>query len=307
MVTTTAPTVRLLLALALLGAATGAVAGCGTENGDDRTQVRDAGPDRRPGGRARQVADAWDDSAAAEAWRKGYYPMDEAVQLPEGAFHNEADKQAYGSQNFVLRGDLPAPEQEDGQVRWKDGRSLTLPLMGAREAYETLDRNSAEAPHLTVTGAKLGEMTLTTSRGPATVPAWLFTLEGYDTPLKRVALSPSKLPEPPIGPAAQSPSDDLWHLDHLVEVAADGRTVTVAAHHGACDDGPAVDVLETDGSVVLAASIVGTKEGPCTSQLLSQDVTVKLDRPLGDRILLDAFTGRPAPYGRPHGQSPSWS
>ncbi|MDN0198709.1 hypothetical protein [Streptomyces sp. S.PNR 29] len=303
---TTTPTVRLLITLALVTAGAGAVAGCGTEKGGERgREVRDAGPEGRSGDRARQVADAWDGSPAAEAWREGYYPMGEAVQLPEDAFRNEADKQAYASQNFALRGDLPVPERKEGQARWQDGGSLTLPLMGPREAYETLDRNSAEAPHLTVTGAELGEMTLATSRGPATVPAWLFTLEGYDTPLKRAALRPSKLPEAPIGPAAQAPSDALWNLDHLVAVAAGGRTVTVAAHHGSCDDGPAVDVLETDGSVVLSASVVGTEDGPCTAQLLSQEVDVKLDRPLGDRVLLDAFTGRPVPYGRPRAQSPS--
>ncbi|MEU6012213.1 hypothetical protein [Streptomyces sp. NPDC047453] len=54
-------------------------------------------------------------------------------------------------------------------------------------------------------------------------------------------------------------------------------------------------VLETDGSVVLSTSVVGTKEGPCTADLLGEMVTVKLDRPLGDRVLLDAFTGRPVP------------
>jgi hypothetical protein len=164
--------------------------------------------------------------------------------------------------------------------------------MGAREAYEQLDRSGSPAPRLTVTGAKLGETTLATNRGPVTVPAWLFTLDGYDTPLKRVALTPSKPPRAPIGPVGGL-SHDLWELDKLVEVAADGRSVTVLAWHGACDDGPAVDVLETDGSVVLSGHIVGTRDGICTLQLMAEKVTVELDRPLGDRILLDAFTGRP--------------
>lgn len=96
-------------------------------------------------------------------------------------------------------------------------------------------------------------------------------------------------------------------LDRLAEVADDGRSVTVVANHGSCDDGPAVAVLETDGSVVLSASVVGTKDGPCTSDLRAKNVTVELDRPLADRILLDAFTGRPVPYGHSEGPSPSWS
>ncbi|MBL3671522.1 hypothetical protein JL475_37720 [Streptomyces sp. M2CJ-2] len=299
-------TVTLLVALALFTVGAGAVAGCGSEKADGRgAQPRDADPE--PEARARQVADAWDGSEATEVWRKGYYPMGEVIQLPENAFRNGADKRAYSARNFVLRGKLPSTAQKDGQVKWESGGSLVLPLMGAREAYETVARNSADGPHLTVTGAELGEMALATSRGPATVPAWLFTLEGYDTPLKRVALSPSQLPEPPIGPAREVPTDELAPLDRLVEAAGDGQSVTVAATHGSCDDGPAVDVLETGGSVVLSASVVGTKEGPCASGLRVKEVQVKLDRPIGDRVLLDAFTGRPVPYGDQDGPSPSWS
>lgn len=294
--TTTSRTVQLLTGLGLLAA------GCGTVTAGEGGS--EPAPETRT--RAREVAEAWDGSPAAEIWRKGYYPMADAVQLPEDAFHNETDKEAYISQNFELRADLPDPPQKDAKVTWQGGGSLTLPLMGAREAYERLDRNSAPAPRLTVTAVRLGETTLATSRGPATVPAWLFTLEGYDTPLKRVALDPSKLPEPPIGPAGDTPADDLRDLDQLVEVAEDGRSVTVLAYHGSCDDGPAVDVLETDGSVVLSGSIVGSTDGICTSDLRSKKVTVDLDRPLDDRILLDAFTGSPVPHGNPTGPSPSW-
>ncbi|MGW1884166.1 hypothetical protein [Streptomyces sp. NPDC001970] len=290
--------VNLLVVVALCTVATGAVAGCGSEKAGGRgTQVRGTDPASGSNVRARQVADAWDGSKAAEVWGKGYYPMGEAVLLPENAFRNGADKLAYGARNLVLSGELPATPQEDGQVKWKSGGSLTLPLMDAREAFETLAGGSNDGPHLTVTGAKLGVMALATSRGPATVPAWLFTLEGYATPLKRVALSPSEFPQPPIKPAGEVPTDELAPLGRLVRVAGDGRSVTVVATHGACDDGPAVDVLETDGSVVLSASVVGTNDGPCTAELRGKEMTVKLDRPVGVRVLLDAFTGQPVPYG----------
>jgi hypothetical protein len=48
----------------------------------------------------------------------------------------------------------------------------------------------------------------------------------------------------------------------LAETAADGRCVTVRATHGSCDDGPVVKALETDGSVVLYASVAGGAERP---------------------------------------------
>lgn len=275
---------RTLLSFTALGLLT---AGCGTGTaGSDESS-----PAPHTRARALAVAEAWDGSTAAEVWRSGYYPLGDPVQLPDGAFHSGADKEAYLSQNLALRADLPESPRK-AKVTWRNGDSLTLPLLDARAAYDTLGGNDRPGPRLTVTGAKLGETTLVTSRGPATVPAWLFTIEGYDTPLKRVALSPAKPPKPPIAPVG-SLSSELWELNQVVGVASDGRSVTVRAHHGACDDGPAVDVLETKGSVVLSGYMVGTKDGVCTAQLLAKKVTVELDRPLGDRILLDAFTGRP--------------
>ncbi|MGI5452040.1 hypothetical protein ACQEWB_02415 [Streptomyces sp. CA-249302] len=288
----TARSVKPLIPIALL--AGGLIVGCGGEqagsHGTDSDSTRHA--------RARAVADAWAGSQAAQLWAKGYFPLAEVIQLPDNAFHTGADKEAYATQNFVLDATLPTTGQREGEAKWKGGGSLRLPLMSAREAYDSVARGGNDGPHLTVTAAKLGETTLLTSRGPATVPAWLFTLKGYDTPLKRVALSAMKAPKAPIAPAAESPSDELWPLQHLVEVSDDGRSVTVLAGHGACDDGPAVDVLETDATVVLSASITGAKDGSCTAQLLYKKVPVKLARPLGDRILLDAFTGAPIPPGR---------
>ena len=281
----TARTAMLLSVLALL-----AVGACGGERTAGGRRPEDTSQARA---RARAVAEAWHGSGAARAWTRGYHPLDDVIQLPDGAFHSDADKRAYAAENFVLDTVLPAASAHTGRVTWSRGGSLILPLLDAREAYGSLARGGDDGPHLTVTGARLGQTTLLTSRGPATVPAWLFTIEGYDTPLKRVALAPSGPPAPPIRPAAKVPSDRLWPLARLVEVSRDGRSLTVIAQRGACDKGPAVGVLETDDSVVLSASITGHLGGICTSEMLGVPRTVTLKRPLGDRILLDAFTGRP--------------
>ncbi|MEU5032255.1 MULTISPECIES: hypothetical protein [Streptomyces] len=295
--------VSLLLA-ALLSACF--LAGCGkdqrTDDGHANNQTL-----REQEKRAREVADAWQGSAAAAAWSQGYYPMSDVVQKPESGWSSKADEQAYETQNFVLRGNLPTAPTMDGKVDWGGGSTLVRPLQGAKEAYESFARNSSDGPRLTVTGARLGTTTITTSRGKATVPAWLFTLTDYDTPLKRVAVTPSKLPDSPIGQARQGSTDGLRRVARLAGTAMDGRSITVNATHGACDDGPVVKVLEMDESVVLYASIAGTRSGPCNSEMIEQSVKVELRKPLGDRILLDAFTGRPVPYGEPNGLSPSWS
>ncbi|MGY1501170.1 hypothetical protein ACW4TU_32090 [Streptomyces sp. QTS52] len=305
---TTRTTTRLALVLTLTTALF--AAGCGSEKAEESigTKPRDRDTSSPGDGRAQQVADAWDGSKAAEAWRKGYFPMGEAAQPPAGGFHSKDDKTAFTMESYVLRGELPTTAPEEGTAKWEGGGSLTRPLMDARQAYTALDRvESSDVPHLTVTGARSGEMTIATSRGPASVPAWLFTLDGYDEPLKRVALRPSKLPKSPIGQFGESPTE-LTQIPRLVKVSGDGRTVTVMAHHGSCDDGPRVQARETDGSVVLSATVAPGKQDPdlaCAAVMLGKKVKVKLDRPLGDRVLLDAFMGRPVPYGE--WDSPSWS
>ncbi|KNE84254.1 MULTISPECIES: hypothetical protein [Streptomyces] len=295
----TSPSVSLLAALAMTVAGLGAVSGCGSgeraEDGDAEARAQ----------RARQVAAAWDGSEAATAWRAGFHPMGDVIRLPRGGLRSRADEQAFRDHRFVLEGKLPAASPKEGRVAWAKGGSLDRPLVGAEEAYKTLRGGRAGGqPHLTVTGAELGEMSVATSRGPAVIPAWRFHLKGYDSPLEQAAVLPSELPRPPIRRANGVPG---YPLERLVEVSSGGRSVTVVALHGACDDGPVVNVLETRGSVVLSASVKGREDtGYCTKQAKSQRVTVELDRPVGDRVLLDAHTGRPVPYKPPNRPSPSW-
>ncbi|MGK5696046.1 hypothetical protein ACSNOJ_24685 [Streptomyces sp. URMC 128] len=295
---------RLLLVLALSAAGAGAAAGCGTAEAG-RTHPA---PPPRSNDRAHRVADAWEGSRAAARWRAGYHPIAPVVQLPAGGLRDDADRRAYATGAFDLRAPLPSARGRSGRVTWHEGDSLTRPLVPAERAYRTLDRNGGPGPRLTVTKAELGDMTVLTGRGPATVPAWLFTLKGYAGPLKKAAVNPSEPPAPPVAPLGPDvPTDVLAPLGGLTEVAQGGRSVTVVAHHGSCDAGPVVAALETGGSVVLSASVTGTDDGPCTSDLRGEKVTVKLDRPVGGRIVLDAFTGRPVPYTDRPGPTPGRS
>ncbi|NSC20540.1 hypothetical protein FM076_04660 [Streptomyces albus subsp. chlorinus] len=293
-----------------LSAGLGALPGCGSqqEPGDGARGVGTAtntASAKAQAHRARQVAAAWDGSASAAAWRAGYHPIDGVVQLPQGGLRDSADRRAFKDYSFVLRAKLPTANRPEGRVVWDKGGSLTRPLWGAKKAYESLAASQKKAePSLTVTKVKLGTMRVATSRGAATIPAWLFSLDGYDSPLKRAAVSPSKLPQPPIGRDGDVPG---LPLHRLVRISSDGRSVGVVAFHGACDDGAVVNVQETSGSVVLSPSVKGQKKGRCTKQAILQKVTVKLDRPVGNRVLLDAVTGKPIPYKSPHRPSPSWS
>ncbi|MGW3338628.1 hypothetical protein ACWDCL_14280 [Streptomyces sp. NPDC001009] len=200
--------------------------------------------------------------------------MADAVQKPTSGWRVKADERAFETKNFVLGGDLPGTASTLGKVDWGDGKTLTHPLISSKQAYESFALNRSAGPHLTVTGARLGRTTIVTSRGKAAVPAWLFRLEGYDTPLKRVAVTPSKRPKPPIGPARQGTDGGLRSVARLVGTAADGRSVTVRATHGSCDGGPAVRALQDRESVVLYASIKEPESGACTAEIIEQDVKV---------------------------------
>ncbi|MEB8342433.1 hypothetical protein [Streptomyces endophyticus] len=282
------------IALSVVGLV--AAAGCGSEK-----MAEDGGDALAE--RARQVADAWDGSSAATAWRAGYHPTGEAVRLPRGGLHDGADQQAYERRNFKVRGTLPDAGPKDGTVSWAAGHSVTRPLVGAKEAYDTLAGPRAEGkPQLAVIGVELGRMRMSTSRGPASVPAWVFTLDGYASPLKQAAAVPSKTPRSPVKAAHDLPDPPL---NRLLKVSADGRAVTVVALHGVCDDGPTVDALETRGSVVLSASVTGRDPGRiCTKQAKLERVEVRLREPLGDRVLLDAHSGKPVPYRWTNGLAP---
>ncbi|MFE2418888.1 hypothetical protein [Streptomyces hokutonensis] len=283
-----------LLLTPLLGACF--LAGCG----DDRS-AGDEGPTNSESlktqeKRAREVADAWHGSAAAAAWSRGYYPLADTTQPPESGWHSEADKQAYENRNIVRRGKLPTTAITQGKVEWRSGSTLSRPLVAPNTAYQSFAHYNNAGPRLSVTGVKLGETTIATSRGTATVPAWLFTLDGYDTPLKQVAVTPSKLPRSPIGRVEQGSTGGLWSVTGLSGRAVDSRVLTVRAGHGACDDGPVVNVLETDESIVLYASVAGERSGACSAQMIYQNVKVELRQPLADRVVLDALTARPVPY-----------
>lgn len=105
-----------LLRLLVVGSLFAGAAACGDESAGDIGVG--GGSAHGPEGsteRAREVAEAWADSKAARIWRERYFPMDDAVQLPEGAFRSEADERAYATQNFEPGGPLPSRSPKEGR------------------------------------------------------------------------------------------------------------------------------------------------------------------------------------------------
>ncbi|WP_327264597.1 hypothetical protein OG444_26950 [Streptomyces sp. NBC_01232] len=271
-------------------------AGCGAPGPQPgRGIVHGAPPDTRT--RMEQVAAAWADSAVVRRWREGFHPLDPQDWQPPGGFRSGEDKAAHAAGNFVLRTGLPDALPPATAVQWPDGSTLTLPLRTAAQAYGEIDRVPDRAPDrdqaLAVTAVRFGGTTVRTSRGPARVPAWLFTVEGYDTPLARIAVAPQEAVTPPIVPVDDPDGTTARLFGH--RSAPEATTLRVSASHGSCDAGVAVDVLESAGTVVLAGRILSGAPGPgvvaCDAMLRVQTVQVALSRPVGGRIVVDATTG----------------
>jgi hypothetical protein len=284
-----------------------------------------AGPDHRWEGfarRAAEVADAW---RPGPAWRSGYVPLDEATVLVGDPGFTDETKQAFLNGWYRDQIPLPASRPADGTIRFPDG-VLRVPLVSAADAYAQLHQadpppcegrpmdpgprrpkggptiepgpdgwatTSAPSPcvPLTVTGVTLGSASVRTSRGEASVPAWLFTVEGLRAPVARLAVAPSAVGAVPEGVAPTGrPDDGVLAATDLR--AVQGNRVDYRVGAGACDGQPTPLVLERDDVVVLGAGVLRAT-GPCTMELVLKPVTVTLKAPLGARAVLDVASGTP--------------
>ena len=256
--------------------------------------------------RAQQVTAQWDRSHATRAWRTGLVLTDasDLTPVPSRGFSSGSAKLAFMSGHFRLAGALPAGPLP-GMVRWADGSTLRLPLLSARAAFAEL---ATERPcaipnacgQLTVTGAEPGVVTVRTSRGPATVPAWRFTVPGLGWMVSEVAIArsafvvlPAYAPIPAAGPETQGVSE-------LTAVSRNGRVLTLLITGGGCDAAWGAYRYESGSTVVVGSwerSIAGNVACPAIG--IVRRVHVTLDRPLGTRVVLDVASGLPLVRGLP--------
>src|SRR6185437_11821523 len=159
-----------------------------------------------------------------------------------------------------------APPQ--GQVRFADGSTLPVPVVPAGNAYADLDKGdprpcqqfgtsvpfatsgpistkdpagttSTTAPStcssLSVTAARLGDVTLQTSRGAATVPAWIFTVPELKAEVARVAVAPSAISPLPSDASVPPMPADSGLVGAMDLVSTVGSSLTYDLGVGACD------------------------------------------------------------------------
>jgi hypothetical protein len=269
--------------------------------------VRDSGPtgpDRAKArslfaARGQQVADAWQ-ALPSEARHGGFSPLQALTVVPANLPKPLDTYVSHGA--YWLRTELPSPPAGPGQVRFAGKEPMAVPLVTAGQAFSEINKVVCAADRplvepgqpdqsgkacfaLPVTDVRLGEMPMQTTRGPATAPAWLFTVPGLPTPIARVAVSPEAItqPQPPL--SAMSPRLGAVMQVPMVVDHVDGATVyywfDLACHR-------VVGALahETTDVVVLGIQVEPPRRGvSCAAVVVPQLISVTLAAPVGRRLL----------------------
>ena len=115
-----------------------------------------------------------------------------------------------------------------GQIRWTDHRS-SVPLISASAALERMSSTANAGCHgcvpLRLTHPHLGLMKLGTTRGTASVPAWIFAVAGTQVRVAHPAVASDAMVT--VTPVTD-PADGIALLSSTL--AADGHTLDRAVH-----------------------------------------------------------------------------
>lgn len=277
-------------------ACAGVLAGCGLID-QSASPAQDSGPFQE---RAAAVAKAWQDVGMSRAWATGFVPLQELTVEPAWTPNGDL-KASYG--NGWIRAPSPLPDTTaQGCVRFPDGTSLSVALVGAQTAYSQLPERFGDCPTagepptcqwLTITAARRSTTRIGTSRGPAIVPVWRYTVAGLRQPLLRVAVAPSamtSIPRVPL-PDDVAPAGVVGAMRLL---SSRGDSVAFDIGIGACDTDPRGLVWESPELVVIGGSVTASDAGtPCTAALLLHRVQVRTRQPVGTRPIVDALSGSP--------------
>lgn len=250
---------------------------------------------------ARDVLARYDEAVQAAGGQQRYVPVGDLTgQLGDWEPERGENKASLLSGQVLAGGVLPAAPQATGTVTWDGGATLDVPLVGADAALAAIPRSDCGGcPPLTATGARLTTAKISTTRGPATVPAWEYTLQDTAVRVTRpaVAASAAVTVTPPSWDPFNSPGG--LPIDSA-SVNAAGTTLTLVFTGS---PGPASQPCGADytGEVVESANAVvviilthpHAANEACTAIGYRRTLDVDLAAPLGERALLDIQQGLP--------------
>lgn len=250
--------------------------------------------------RAAAVAQAWKEGGMSTAWGTGFVPLQELTLEP--AWTPSGDlKASYG--NGWIRSTSPLPDaNSQGDIRFADGSSMPVPLIGARTTYSQLPRRTGDCPMagqpptcqwLTISAARMSTVQIDTTRGKATVPAWHFTVAGLTQPLIKVAVAPAATTRiPQVTLSEVGATNGVVSAMQLISSTGNGLAFDIGI--GACDRDPRGLVREFPDLIVIGGSVLGPEAGTgCNAMMLSHRVELRTKRPVGTRPIVDALSGRP--------------
>jgi hypothetical protein len=196
--------------------------------------------------------------------------------------------------------DLPGGGNTAGEIRWADGTATHVRLLSATQALEEIAASAdpaCDCRPLNVTAAALATMDVQTSRGPAAVPVWNFTIDGTAVHVTYVAVA-SRVSVPPL------PWDPALSSRALRIDSANGDptsrdltvTFTGAPDPGsqACGADYTAEAIESDVAiVVIVVEHRNAVSVSCAAVGARRTAVATLAAPLADRTVLDVEEGLP--------------
>ena len=225
-----------------------------------------------------QASEIWSTYPASISPRPLVLPWGLIVE-PKDGYPDDASKQA------VADGAIDGPDV----LPASPGVVNAMPIISAGEALAILRRGDGQqAQRIKVSAVELGTAEFVTDRGPATLPAWLFTLPGTPEPLAVIAVaSPARFAAADTAPLGFAMKGHVDASDTAVTVSFVGA----AEGDGACTADYRLDLIEHDTFVEASTTTTRSGGGTCSAVGYQRGATATLSRPLAGRVLVDAATG----------------
>lgn len=281
-------------------------AGCSVLNPGGSGAPRASDPLRA---QAQDALDRWADAAAKSGGATISFVGEQTSQLGdwEGSV-GDNNKPALMAGLVTAPTPLSDARPDRGKVRWLDGKTVDVDMLSAADALEDLvaagEGECADCRPLPVTDANLATGLVETSQGPAEAPLWVFTIEGTDVRVTRIAVDPSITVVPPPYNADRPPDG----LSIELAVGTPGSSKLTVSFIGAvkgadepCGADYTAETVESDlAVVVIVIEHPNQTLASCRAGGKTRTASVTLDAPLGNRAVLEVRQGLPVPVHAPN-------